>query len=126
MEGSVSSQSPDEWLPSELGPYDEATYKAGIPYITGVLSSYVGNFSIGDEKEYVSSNRKRRNIGSLVYKNVPLKANTKYLVFQRAYVSQVLFPIFSTNMALNYRTHLVFKKILYIINSRILAKTFFF
>jgi len=91
MEGSTSSKSPDEWLPSELRSYDDATYEAGIPYITAVLSSHVGNFSIGDGKEYLSSKRKRRSFGSVSYRNVPLKAKTKYLVFQRAYVSQGVF-----------------------------------
>ena len=89
MEGSTSAKSPDKWLPKELGPYDASTYKAGKPYVTAVLSSYVPKFSIGDGKEYSLSNRKRRNIGSAIYKNVALKANTEYLVFQRAYVSQV-------------------------------------
>ena len=89
MEGNTSSKDPNEWKPSEMGPYDETTFKAGKPYITAVLSSYVTKFSIGDGKEYSLLNRKRRNIGIVTYKNVPLKANTEYLIFQRAYVSQV-------------------------------------
>ena len=89
MEGSTAGKSPDEWLPSELGPYDESTYSAGKPYVTAVLSSHVPKFSVGDGKEYSSSTRKRRNVGTTIYKNAPLKENTEYLVFQRAYVSQV-------------------------------------
>ena len=89
MEGKTSSKNPKEWQPNELGPYDASTYTTGKPYITAVLSSYVANFSIGDGKEYSLSNRKRRNVGSVIYKNVPLKANTEYLIFQRAFVSQV-------------------------------------
>ena len=89
MEGKTSAKSPGEWLPSQLGPYDASTYKTGKPYVTAVLSSYVSKFPVGDGKEYSLSNRKRRNVGGVVYKNVPLKANTQYLVFQRAYVSQV-------------------------------------
>ena len=89
MEGSTSAKPPDEWLPSELGPYDASTYRAGKPYVTAVLSSYVPKFSVGDGKEYSLSSRKRRNIGNVIYKNVPLKANTEYVAFQRAYVSKV-------------------------------------
>ena len=89
LEGNASSKNPNEWLPSELGPYDASTYTTGKPYITAVLSSYVAKFSVGDGKEYSLSNRKRRNVGSVIYKNVPLKADTEYLIFQRAYVSQV-------------------------------------
>ena len=85
---STSAKPPQEWLPSELGPYDAATYKAGKPYVAAVLSRYVSSFLVGDGNDYLSSNRKRRNVGSVTYKNVPLKANTGYLVFQRAYVSQ--------------------------------------
>ena len=79
-----------DWLPSELGPYDASTYTAGKPYITAVLSSYVSKISVGDGKEYSSSTRQRRNVGATIYKNAPLKDNTEYLVFQRAYVSQVV------------------------------------
>ena len=89
MEGNTSAKSPDEWLPNELGPYDASTYAAGKPYVTAVLSSYVSKFPVGDGKEYSSSTRKRRNVGNTNYRNVPLKENTQYLVFQRAYVSQV-------------------------------------
>ena len=89
MEGNTSSKNPNEWQPSELGPYDASAYKTGKPYITAVLSSYVSKFSVGDGKKYSLSNRKRRNVGSVTYENVPLKANTEYLIFQRAYVSQV-------------------------------------
>ena len=99
MEGSTSAKSPDEWLPSELGPYDASTYRAGKPYVTAVLSSYVPKFSVGDGKEYSLSNRQRRNIGNVIYKNVPLKANTDYLIFQRAYASQVTL---SSKNILNY------------------------
>ena len=94
MEGKASAKSPNEWLSSELGPYDASTYKVGKPYIAAVLSSYVQNISIGDGKDYSLSNRKRRNIGSIIYKNVPLKSNTEYFVFQRAYVSEVWLLIF--------------------------------
>ena len=96
MEGSTSAKSSDKWHPKELGPYDASTYKVGKPYIAAVLSSYVQNISIGDGNDYSLSNRKRRNIGSIIYKNVPLKANTEYLVFQRAYVSEVWRLKFST------------------------------
>ena len=89
MEGKASVKSSQEWLPSELDPYDAATYKTGKPYVAAVLLSYLPSFSVGDGKEYVSSNRGRRNIGSVTYKNVPLKAGTDYLVFQRAYISKV-------------------------------------
>ena len=96
LEGSSSPKSSNEWLPSELGPYDALTYKVGKPYIAVVLSSYVQNISIGDGRKYSLSNRKRRNVGSVVYKNVALKGNTEYLVFQRAFVSQVWLLTFST------------------------------
>jgi len=91
VENSASVKAPQEWLPSELGPYDEATYRVGKPYVAAVLSSYVSSFSVGDGKDYFSSNRRRRNVGSVTYKNAPLKANTDYLVFQRAYVSQSVY-----------------------------------
>ena len=89
MENSASVKAPQEWLPSELGPYDAATYRVGKPYVAAVLSSYVSSFSVGNGKDYFSSNRRRRNVVSVTYKNVQLKANTYYLAFQRAYVSQV-------------------------------------
>jgi len=88
QESSSLSKSPDEWLPSQLGPYDASTSKTGQPYVTAILSSYMSKFVIGDGKEYKASSRIRRNVGSGTYKNVPLKPNTEYLVFQRAYVSQ--------------------------------------
>ena len=93
QESSSLSKSPDEWLPSQLGPYDATTYKTGKPYVTAVLSSYATTFVIGDGREYKVSRRKRRNIGSGTYKNVPLKPNTEYHVFQRAYISQVCLEI---------------------------------
>ena len=93
QESSSLSKSPDDWLPSQLGPYDATTYKTGKPYVTAVLSSYASTFVIGDGKEYKASSRVRRNVGSLTYNNVPLKPNTAYRVFQRAYISQVCFEI---------------------------------
>ena len=87
LEGNTSAKSPDKWLPSELGPYNVSTYKAGKPYITAVLTSYQIKFSIGDNKEYKLSNN--TNASVVIYKNVALKANTEYLVFQRAYLSEV-------------------------------------
>ena len=89
MEGNTSSKLPDKLLRTELGPYDESTYRAGIPYVAAVLSSYAPKFSVGDGKEYKVSNRRKRNVEPVIYKNIPLKANTEYFVFQRAYVSQV-------------------------------------
>jgi len=94
MEGNTSSKSPDKFLRTELGPYDQSTYEAGIPYVAAVLSSYAPKFSVGDGKEYKVSKRRKRNVESVIYKNIPLKANTEYFVFQRAYVSQEVF--FST------------------------------
>ena len=107
MEGSSSAKSPEEWLPSELGPYDVSTYSAGKPYVTAVLSSYVPKFSIGDGKEYSLSTRKRRGIGTTIYKNVRLKANTEYIVFHRAFISQVAMnskniPKRHSNLLLNF------------------------
>ena len=89
MEGNTSSKSPDKFLRTELGPYDEFTYRAGTPYVAAVLSSYASKFSVGDGKEYKLSKRRKRNVEPLIYKNIPLKANTKYFVFERAYVSEV-------------------------------------
>ena len=89
MEGNTSLKNPNEWQPSELGPYEASTHKTGKPYITAVLSSYVSTFTVGDGKKYTLSNRKRQDVGSVTFENVPLKANTDYLIFHRAYVSQV-------------------------------------
>ena len=101
MEGSRSSKPSTKWTPIELGPYDASTYKAGKPYITAVLSSYAPNISIGDGKVYSSSKRKRRSIGNIICKNVALKANTEYLIFQRAYVSKVRSIIFLLLYSIN-------------------------
>ena len=83
MQGNASAKSPSKWLPSELGPYNASTYTAGDPYVTAVLSSYIQNISIGDGNVYSLPNE------SIVYKNVVLKESTEYLLFQRAYVSEV-------------------------------------
>ena len=88
MEGNSSTKSPSKWLPSELGPYNASTYAAGQPYITAVLSSYIQNISIGDKNVYRLSNE------SIAYVNVALKSSTEYLVFQRAFLSEVRFLIF--------------------------------
>ena len=91
IEGNGTSQvkHPDNFSPSDLGPYDSSTYVPGKAYVTGVLSSFTSKFEIGNGKEYSVSTRRRRNVGGQKYNNVPLKQNTEYMVFQRAYVSQV-------------------------------------
>ena len=89
MEGSTSFKSPGKFLPTELSPYDKSTYRAGKPYVAAVLSSYTPVFQIGDGKEYKLSNRRKRNVERVIYKNIPLKASTEYFVFQRAYISPV-------------------------------------
>ena len=96
MEGNSSTKSPSKWLPSELGPYNASTYAAGQPYITAVLSSYIQNISIGDKNVYRLSNE------SIAYVNVALKSSTEYLVFQRAYISEVRFLIFFFNCIIHY------------------------
>ncbi|XP_065069850.1 receptor-type tyrosine-protein phosphatase S-like isoform X1 [Rhopilema esculentum] len=82
---------PENFSPSDLGPYDSSTYVPGKAYVTGVLSSFTSKFEIGDGKEYSVSTRRRRNVGGQKYTNVPLKENTAYMVFQRAYVSQNIY-----------------------------------
>lgn len=103
MESNSTSKDPKDWQPSELRPYDAATYKSGMPYITAVLSFYVSTFAVGDGKDYKISSRIRRNAGIATYVNVPLKENTAYLVFQRAYVSQVCFLAEHTSSDLLHR-----------------------
>ena len=76
-----------------LGPYDVVTYKPGIPYITAEISadSFVSKFAVGDGKDFSRSNRKRRHAGKIKYSNAALKPNTKYFIFQRAFLSNVSF-----------------------------------
>ena len=88
---STNRKDPKLYTLNELGPYNAATYKPGTPYITAEISSasFVSKFSIGDGKDYSRSSRKRRNTGGVKYTNVPLKPNTQYYVFQRAFISDV-------------------------------------
>ena len=91
---SASLRDPSRYTLKELGPYNAATYKPGIPYIAAEISSvsFVSKFSIGDGKDYSRSNRKRRNNAGIKYSNVALKPNTPYVVFQRVFLSNVSKP----------------------------------
>ncbi|XP_065061673.1 uncharacterized protein LOC135688684, partial [Rhopilema esculentum] len=93
---------PLDWKPSELGPYDSSTHISSTPYITGVLYNYVAKFEIGNGKEYESSGRRRRNADQVKYINAPLKPNTEYVVFQRAYLSAGIY--FSSPWAGPFKT----------------------
>ncbi|XP_065069552.1 receptor-type tyrosine-protein phosphatase S-like isoform X2 [Rhopilema esculentum] len=93
---------PLDWKPSELGPYDSSTHISSTPYIAGVLYNYVVKFEIGNGKEYESSGRRRRNADQVKYINAPLKPNTEYVVFQRAYLSAGIY--FSSPWAGPFKT----------------------
>ncbi len=87
---------PDTYKTGSISAYVASTYKPGTPYITAEFSSssFSTSFTIGDGKQYSKSKRKRRNTAGQ-YTNVGLKADTAYLVFQRAFLTDVRIFVFS-------------------------------
>lgn len=89
MEGNDSSKNPIDWKANELGPYDHETYTPGQPYVAAALTTFFPKFVVGDGKKYSILRQTRRNVASVTYTNVPLKSNTTYMVFSRAFISEV-------------------------------------
>ena len=103
---SNSSKLPSQYTLNELGPYNKASYRPGLPYIAAEISSssFSSIFSIGDGKAYSRFDRKRRSNSPVKYRNVALKPETEYSAFQRVFVSEVsgiplisFIPIFIRN-----------------------------
>ena len=95
---SANLRDPSRYTLKELGPYNAATYKPGTPYVAAEISSasFVNKFFIGDGKDYLRSNRKRRHTRGIKYSNIALKPDTPYSVFQRAFLSNVSKPSVSS------------------------------
>ena len=98
---------PSKYGNNEIKTYDEYIKERAtgniLPYIAGYFTIFPqdGLFTVGNDTTFKVSKRKRRNTGTTSYRNGPLSPETSYVVFQRAFVSDVSLPqsIFTLTVA---------------------------
>ena len=89
------SKAPSDYNRTEIKTYEEYLIERGkgsiVPYIAGYFTTFPqdGLFIIGNDTTFKVKKRKRRNTRTTSYRNGPLIADTSYVVFQRAFVTDV-------------------------------------
>ena len=89
------SKAPGDYNRTEIKTYDEYLIERAkgniVPYIAGYFTTFPqdGLFIVGNDTTFRVNKRRRRNIGTTSYRNGPLIADTSYVVFQRAFVTDV-------------------------------------
>ena len=89
------SKAPSDYNRTEIKTYEEYLIERRkgsiVPYIAGYFTTFPQNglFIIGNDTTFKVKKRKRRNTRTTSYRNGPLIAATSYVVFQRAFVTDV-------------------------------------